>query len=134
MSVGFTAMVDYAAAVVQDRSLATTYRQIHRAFADTVSRVLARLSADDDGKLKMIPTEGLQNFGMSRFLKSASWHGIYRDAGGTKLAKVASVNHRPVPAGAPAQRVADLDFEEILIGSQFGAIAETEQVHNVLGS
>jgi hypothetical protein len=41
MSVGFTAMVDYAAAVVQDRSLATTYRQIHRAFADTVSVVVA---------------------------------------------------------------------------------------------
>lgn len=53
------------------------------------------------------------------------WHEIYREAGGTKLAKVA---RRRI------KRVADLRFEEVLIGSQFDAIERVERVRNFLGS
>ena len=86
----------------------------------------------------------------------SSWedleHGmkIYREAGGknavlancsidlaerpesTELAKVASVNFICPPEGARRRikQVAQLGFEEILIGSQFGAIEEIERVRD----
>ena len=90
----------------------------------------------------------------------SSWddleHGmkIYRDAGGTnavlancsidlaerpqsaELAKVASVNFicSPDEARRRIERVAQLGFEEILIGSQFGAIEEIERVRDFVKS
>jgi len=88
----------------------------------------------------------------------SSWddleHGmkIYREAGGTnavlancsidlaerpesaELAKVASVNFICPPAEARERikRVEQMGFEEILIGSQFGAIEEIERVRDFL--
>jgi alkanesulfonate monooxygenase SsuD/methylene tetrahydromethanopterin reductase-like flavin-dependent oxidoreductase (luciferase family) len=88
----------------------------------------------------------------------SSWedleHGmkIYREAGGknavlancsidlaerpesTELAKVASVNFicPPEEARRRIKRVEQLGFEEILIGSQFGAIEEIERVRDFL--
>ena len=79
---------------------------------------------------------------------------IYREAGGTnavlancsidlaerpqsaELAKVASVNFicPPDEARRRIRRVAQLGFEEILIGSQFGAIEEIERVRDFLNS
>src|SRR6201998_447172 len=79
---------------------------------------------------------------------------IYREAGGTnavlancsidlaerpqsaELAKVASVNFicQPGEARRRIKRVAELGFEEILIGSQFGAIEEIERVRDFLAS
>jgi alkanesulfonate monooxygenase SsuD/methylene tetrahydromethanopterin reductase-like flavin-dependent oxidoreductase (luciferase family) len=90
----------------------------------------------------------------------SSWedleHGmrIYREAGGTnavlancsidlaerpesvELAKVASVNFicPPDEARVRIKRVEELGFEEILIGSQFGAIEEIERVRDFLTS
>lgn len=68
--------------------------------------------------------------------RSAAWHELYRDAGGSKLAKVASVNFiRPSEeARRRIERVARLGFEEILIGRQFGAIEEIERERDFLGS
>jgi hypothetical protein len=88
----------------------------------------------------------------------SSWddleHGmkIYREAGGknavlancpidlaerpesAELAKVASVNFicSPAEARQRIERVEQLGFEEILIGSQFGAIEEIERVRDFL--
>jgi alkanesulfonate monooxygenase SsuD/methylene tetrahydromethanopterin reductase-like flavin-dependent oxidoreductase (luciferase family) len=79
---------------------------------------------------------------------------IYREAGGAnavlancsidlaerpqsaELAKLASVNFicPPDEARRRIQRVAELGFEEILIGSQFGAIEEIERVRDFLES
>ena len=79
---------------------------------------------------------------------------IYREAGGTnavlancsidlaerpqsaELAKVASVNFicPPDEARRRIKRVEQLGFEEILIGSQFGAIEEIERVRDFLNS
>ena len=79
---------------------------------------------------------------------------IYREAGGTnavlancsidlaerpesaELGKVASVNFicSPEEARRRIKRVAQLGFEEILIGSQFGAIEEIERVRDFLNS
>jgi alkanesulfonate monooxygenase SsuD/methylene tetrahydromethanopterin reductase-like flavin-dependent oxidoreductase (luciferase family) len=79
---------------------------------------------------------------------------IYRKAGGTnavlancsidlaerpqsaELAKVASVNFicPPEEARRRIKRVEQLGFEEILIGSQFGAIEEIERVRDFLNS
>jgi alkanesulfonate monooxygenase SsuD/methylene tetrahydromethanopterin reductase-like flavin-dependent oxidoreductase (luciferase family) len=90
----------------------------------------------------------------------SSWddleHGmkIYREAGGTnavlancsvdlaerpesaELAKLASVNFicSPEEARLRIKRVEQLGFEEILIGSQFGAIEEIERVRDFLNS
>jgi alkanesulfonate monooxygenase SsuD/methylene tetrahydromethanopterin reductase-like flavin-dependent oxidoreductase (luciferase family) len=90
----------------------------------------------------------------------SSWedleHGmkIYREAGGTnavlancsvdlkerpesaELAKLASVNFicPPDEARRRIKNVAQLGFEEILIGSQFGAIDEIERVRDLLAS
>jgi alkanesulfonate monooxygenase SsuD/methylene tetrahydromethanopterin reductase-like flavin-dependent oxidoreductase (luciferase family) len=90
----------------------------------------------------------------------SSWddleHGmkIYREAGGTnavlancsidlaerpesaELAKLASVNFicSPEEARQRIKRVEQLGFEEILIGSQFGAIEEIERVRDFLKS
>ena len=54
----------------------------------------------------------------------------------TDLAKVASVNFicPPEEARRRIKRVADLGFEEILIGSQFDAIEEIERVRDFLDS
>jgi alkanesulfonate monooxygenase SsuD/methylene tetrahydromethanopterin reductase-like flavin-dependent oxidoreductase (luciferase family) len=77
---------------------------------------------------------------------------IYRDAGGTnavlancsvdlaerpqsaELAKLASVNFicPPEEARRRIKRVEAMGFEEILIGSQFGAIDEIERVRDFL--
>ena len=77
---------------------------------------------------------------------------IYREAGGTnavlancsidlaerpestELAKVASVNFicSPEEARRRIKRVEQLGFEEILIGSQFGAVEEIERVRDLL--
>jgi hypothetical protein len=77
---------------------------------------------------------------------------IYREAGGTnavlancsidlaerpesaELAKVASVNFicSPAEARRRIKRVEQMGFEEILIGSQFGAIEEIERVRDFL--
>jgi hypothetical protein len=77
---------------------------------------------------------------------------VYREAGGTnavlancsidlkerpesaELAKVASVNFicSPEEARRRIKRVADMGFEEILIGSQFDAVEEIEQVRDFL--
>jgi len=53
-----------------------------------------------------------------------------------ELAKVASVNFicPPEEARRRIRRVEQLGFEEILIGSQFGAIEEIERVRDFLGS
>jgi alkanesulfonate monooxygenase SsuD/methylene tetrahydromethanopterin reductase-like flavin-dependent oxidoreductase (luciferase family) len=79
---------------------------------------------------------------------------IYREAGGknavlancsvdlaerpesAELAKVASVNFicPPEEARRRIKRVAELGFEEILIGSQFGAIEEIERLRDLLQS
>jgi alkanesulfonate monooxygenase SsuD/methylene tetrahydromethanopterin reductase-like flavin-dependent oxidoreductase (luciferase family) len=79
---------------------------------------------------------------------------LYREAGGTnavlancsidlaeraesaELAKVASVNFicPPEEARRRIKRVEQLGFEEILIGSQFGAIEEIERVRDFLNS
>jgi alkanesulfonate monooxygenase SsuD/methylene tetrahydromethanopterin reductase-like flavin-dependent oxidoreductase (luciferase family) len=79
---------------------------------------------------------------------------IYRDAGGTnavlancsidlkerpesaELAKVASVNFicSPDEARRRIKRVEEMGFEEILIGSQFGAVEEIERVRDFLKS
>jgi alkanesulfonate monooxygenase SsuD/methylene tetrahydromethanopterin reductase-like flavin-dependent oxidoreductase (luciferase family) len=79
---------------------------------------------------------------------------IFRDAGGinavlancsidlaerpqsAELAKVASVNFicPPDEARRRIKRVAELGFQEILIGSQFGAIEELERVRDFLAS
>src|ERR1700686_5179236 len=90
----------------------------------------------------------------------SSWddleHGmrIYREAGGTnavlancsvdlaerpqsvELAKLASVNFicPPDEAGERIKRVEQLGFEEILIGSQFGAIEEIERVRDFVNA
>jgi alkanesulfonate monooxygenase SsuD/methylene tetrahydromethanopterin reductase-like flavin-dependent oxidoreductase (luciferase family) len=79
---------------------------------------------------------------------------IFRDAGGTnavlancsidlmerpesaEVAKLAAVNFicRPEQARRRIKRVADVGFEEILIGSQFGAIDEIERVRDFVNS
>jgi alkanesulfonate monooxygenase SsuD/methylene tetrahydromethanopterin reductase-like flavin-dependent oxidoreductase (luciferase family) len=79
---------------------------------------------------------------------------LFRDAGGSnavlancsidlqerpesaEVAKLASVNFicPPDEAGRRLRRVADLGFQEILIGSQFGAIDELERVRDFLKS
>src|SRR5258707_4597561 len=79
---------------------------------------------------------------------------IYREAGGTnavlancsidlaerpqsaELAKLASVNFicPPEEARRRLKRVEQLGFEEILIGSQFGAIEEIERVRDFLNA
>jgi hypothetical protein len=77
---------------------------------------------------------------------------VYREQGGTnavlancsidlqerpesaQLGKLASVNFicRPEEARRRIKRVEQMDFDEILIGSQFGAIEEIERIQDFL--
>jgi hypothetical protein len=70
------------------------------------------------------------------FPKSAGWHELYREAGGTKLAKVAPVN-LICPSDEARRRiksVADLGFRGDPDRSQFGAIEEIGRGRDLIGS